>query len=109
MKTRPTSITVICILGFIGAGLGLLALPLILSAASQFPVWYMPYLLLSMVIGATLLVGLWKMKRWGAIGYTGFTIFNQLVLLVGGLWSVMSLIIPAIVVGIALSNLKDMD
>jgi hypothetical protein len=106
---RPTAITVICVLGFIGAGVSLLALPMILSHASMFPGWYLPYLCLSAVVGLTLMVGMWKMKKWGAIGYAGFTALNQVVLLVGGLWTIGALIIPAIVAGIALSNVSKMD
>ena len=46
---RPTSITVICVVGFIGA---LLAIPLIFSPISQqIGAWYPPYLGLSVVVG----------------------------------------------------------
>ena len=107
--SRPTSITVICVLGFIGAGFGLLALPLILSHTSMFPGWYLPYLLVSAVTGFVLMIGMWKMKKWGALGYAGFSAFNQVVLLIGGLWTPMALIVPAIVSVIALTHLSKMD
>ena len=48
---RPVAITVICILGFIGAAL---AIPLIFSAAARgIGAWYPPYLALTTVIGLT--------------------------------------------------------
>jgi hypothetical protein len=108
MTQRPTVITVICVLGFIGAGLTLLGLPLILKAASQFPAWYLPYLLFSAVVGLAMMIGLWRMKKVAALGYVGFTALNQVILLVGGLWTPMALVIPAIVCAVAIANLSKM-
>ena len=106
-KKRPTAITVICVLGFIGAAF---TIPLIFSdIAGQIGSWYPPYLGLSAIIGLVCMVGLWQMKKWAAYTYTGFVGLNQIVLLTMGVWNVMSLLIPAIVVGIALTHLKKMD
>ena len=49
------------------------------------------------------MVGLWKMKKWAAYTYIGLTAANQIVLLVMGVWSIMALIIPAIVILFALT------
>ena len=106
-KKRPTAITVICVLGFIGAAF---TIPLIFSdIAGQIGSWYPPYLGLSAIIGLVCMVGLWQMKKWAAYTYTGFVGLNQIVLLTMGVWNVMSLLIPAIVVGIALTHVKKMD
>ena len=106
-KKRPTAITVICVLGFIGAAF---SIPLIFSdIAGQIGSWYPPYLGLSAITGFVCMVGLWQMKKWAAYTYTGFVGLNQIVLLTMGVWNVMALIIPAIVVGIALTNVKEMD
>jgi len=106
-KKRPTAITVICVLGFIGAAF---TIPLIFSdIAGQIGSWYPPYLGLSAIIGFVCMVGLWQMKKWAAYTYTGFVGLNQIVLLTMGVWNIMALIIPAIVVGIALTHLKKMD
>lgn len=106
-KKRPVAITVICIIGFIGAAL---TLPLVFSdLAGQIGSWYPPYLGLSVIIGLVCMVGLWLMKKWAAYTYTGFVILNQIIMLIMGIWSVMALLIPAVVVGIALSHLKKMD
>src|SRR6266487_6964705 len=77
-KKRPTAITVVCILGFIGAAI---TIPLIFSAsARQIGSWYLPYLGLSAVIGVICMIGLWNMKKWAAYLYTVFVLINQIVL-----------------------------
>ena len=103
---RPTSITVICVVGFIGA---LIAVPLIFSPISQqIGAWYPPYLALSIVVGLACMIGLWKMKKWAAYTYTGFVALNLVVLLAMGLWNVMALLVPAIVIFFALMNVSKM-
>ncbi len=104
---RPVAITVVCILGFIGAAI---SLPVIFtSLAETVGAWYPPYLGLSVVVGFVCMIGLWKMKKWAAYVYTVFVITNQIVLLVMGVWNVMALLVPAIVVGIALYHVGKMD
>lgn len=104
--TRPTSITVICVIGFIGA---LITVPLIFSPiAQQVGSWYPPYLGLSAVIGLVCMVGLWMMKKWAAYTYTGFVALNQVVLLAMGVWNVLALAIPAVVIFFALKNVSKM-
>jgi hypothetical protein len=104
---RPIAITVICVLGAIGA---ILSIPAIFSGIGGYVgEWYPPYLLVNAIIGIVCMVGFWKMKKWAAYMYAGFSILNQIILLSAGLWSIQSLILPAIVVAIALSHLKNMD
>ena len=106
-KKRPTAITVICVLAFIGAAF---TIPLIFSdIAGQIGSWYPPYLGLSAITGLVCMIGLWQMKKWAAYTYTGFVVLNQIVLLTMGVWNVMAFLIPAIVVGIALTHIKKMD
>ena len=106
-KKRPTAITVICILGFIGAAA---SIPMIFSDTVRVIwSWYPLYLGLSCVIGFVCMVGLWQMKKWAAYTYTGFVVLNQIVLLAMGVWNVGALLFPAIVVGIALANVKKMS
>lgn len=107
MKKRPVAITVICILGFIGAAI---SIPLIFSnITQQIGSWYPPYLGLSSAVGLLCMFGLWNMKKWAAYTYTALVGLNQIVLIAMGLWSVGALIIPGVVIGIALSNLDKMD
>jgi len=106
-RKRPIAITVICILGFIGAAF---TIPIIFSdIARQVGSWYPPYLGLSTVIGLVSMLGLWKMKKWAAYTYTGFAALNQIVLLTMGVWNIMALIIPGIVIGIVLAHINKMD
>ena len=103
---RPTSITVICAIGFIGA---IITVPLIFSPiAQQIGAWYPPYLGFSAVVGLICMVGLWMMKKWAAYTYTGFVAVNQIVLLAMGVWSIMALVIPAVVIFFALKNVSKM-
>jgi hypothetical protein len=104
--SRPTAITVICILGFIG---GLLTIPFIFTnIARNIGAWYPPYLAFSAVVGFVCMVGLWKMRRWAVFTYTGFVALNQIVMLAMGVWSVFALLIPGIVIAIAFTHLSKM-
>lgn len=106
-EKRPVVITVICILGFIGAAV---TIPMIFSdIAKAIGAWYPPYLAFTTVIGLACMVGLWMMKKWGIIVYAGFFAVNQVVLLTMGVWNVLSLIIPAIVIVIGLLQFSKMD
>jgi hypothetical protein len=103
---RPTSITIICVLGFVGA---LVTVPVIFSPLAQdIGDWYPPYLGLSALIGLVCMVGLWMMRKWAAYTYTGFVVLNQVVLIAMGIWTVMALVAPAIVVFFALKNVSKM-
>jgi hypothetical protein len=93
---RPTAITVICILGFIGAGF---TVPLLfLPTTWRIAPWYAPYLGVSALIGLACMLGLWKLKRWAVVAYTAFASLNQIVLIASGLWNPMALAVPAAVV-----------
>lgn len=106
-KKRPTAITVICVIGFIGAAF---TIPMVFSdIARQVGNWYPPYLGFSAVVGLFCMIGFWKMKKWAAYTYTGFVALNQVVLLAMGVWSIMAIIIPGIIIGIALTHLEKMD
>jgi hypothetical protein len=97
---RPVAITVICILGFIGAAI---SVPLVFSSmAASIGSWYPPYLGFSALAGTVCLIGLWMMKKWAAYAYTGLVALNQVVMVVMGVWTLFSLLIPLVVVIIAL-------
>jgi hypothetical protein len=103
---RPVAITVICIIGFIGAAI---SLPLIFSAAAAgIGSWYPPFLGLSAVVGLICMIGLWKMKKWAVFLYTAMVVVSQVVLLSTGFWNPFSLLLPAIVIAIGFANLSKM-
>ncbi|MCL7422462.1 MAG: hypothetical protein M8364_16350 [Methylobacter sp.] len=104
---RPIAITVICVLGFIGA---LLAVPMIFSpVAQQIGSWYPIYIGLTSLIGLVCMIGLWMMKKWAVYTYTGLVALNQIVLLAMGLWSSMALLMPAVVIFFALKHVSKMS
>ncbi|MBI5478829.1 MAG: hypothetical protein HY906_08240 [Deltaproteobacteria bacterium] len=93
---RPTAITVICILGFIGAAF---TVPLLfLPTTWKIAPWYAPYLGAAALIGLTCMLGLWKLRRWAVVAYTTFAAINQIVLIASGLWNPLALGVPAAVV-----------
>jgi len=103
---RPTAITVICILGVIGA---LITIPMIFSPMiRQFGTWYPPFLALSTLIGLVCMVGLWQMKRWAVYTYIGMVVVSTVVLVATGLWNLFALVGPAIVIFFALRHLAEM-
>jgi hypothetical protein len=104
---RPVAITVICILGFIGAAL---SLPVIFSSgASNIGGWYPPVLALSAVVGLICMIGLWKMKKWAVFLYTAMVIVIQIVLFSMHLWTPFSLLFPAIIIAIGFAYLSRMS
>lgn len=106
-KIRPTAITVICVLGFIGA---LIVISLIFSnLAARVGDWYPPYLGLSAVTGFISMLGFWNMKKWAVFLYAGFTCLNQIVMMATGTWSPIAIIVPAIVIAVTVSHINKMD
>ena len=104
---RPVAITVICILGFIGAAL---AIPMVFSsAASNIASWYPPFLGLSALVGLTCMIGLWKMKKWGVFLYAGMFVVIQVVLFATHLWTPFSLLFPIIIIAIGFAYLSKMS
>jgi len=54
------------------------------------------------------MIGLWKMKRWAAWTYTGLVALNQVVFLVMGVWNVLALAVPAVIIFFALRHAPEM-
>ncbi len=106
-QKRPTPITVVCIIGFIGSTL---SIPFIFSdLAQEIGSWYPPLLAFASAVGLSCMVGLWKMKKWAAYTYGGFFALNQVILLYMGLWQPSSVIFPIMIIAMLIGHLKDMD
>jgi hypothetical protein len=104
---RPVAITVICILGFIGAAL---SIPLIFSsAAANIGGWYPPVLGVSAIVGLICMIGLWKMKKWAVFLYTGMCIVIQIIMFSMHLWTPFALLFPAIIIAIGFAYLSKMS
>lgn len=104
--SRPTLITVLCVLGFIG---GLITVPMIFTDTSRsMGAWYPPYLALCAVVGFVCMVGLWKMRRWAVFTYSGLVAVNQIVMFAMGIWTIFALVIPGIFIALMFSQVSKM-
>jgi hypothetical protein len=95
-EERPVVITIICVLGLIGALPS--AVVAFTETARQIAPWYPALLGVSTVVGAACMVGLWFMRKWAVYTYTAFAVIVQAIMLATGLWSPLALILPAIVI-----------
>jgi glycerol-3-phosphate acyltransferase PlsY len=105
---RPVIITVICIIGFVGAGLSVLALAAWGILSRTIGAWYPPFLLVATGVGLACMLGMWQMRKWSVFLYTAFVVINQVVMIVFGVWNPMSLLIPLAVVIIGFTQLSKM-
>jgi hypothetical protein len=97
-SARPLAITVICVIGLIGA---LFTIPVIFtSIPGQLHAWYPPLLIFNTVVGATCVVGLWKMRRWSVLTYTGLYVINQIILVAMDQWNLFAVVSPLAVIAI---------
>lgn len=95
---RPVAITIVCIIGFIGA---LVSVALILSGvAKSIGAWYTIYLAFASIIGLVCFVGFWKMRRIAVFIYASFVGLNQIIMLSTGIWSIGALLFPGVIVAL---------
>ena len=95
---RPVAITIICVIGFLGALIA--AAVLFTPIPGRIGAWYPPMLGGATVVGFVCMIGLWKMKKWAVYTYTAVAVANQAVMAAMGLWTIGALVIPAIVIGV---------
>jgi len=115
-QKRPLIITIICIIAFIGAGLGILTplmnyLPseILKSLDISIPAWYF---WISSILSITIIYAfilIWKMKKYGVHLYIGLTILNYLLGSYIGLADIYNFMIPIIFILILLYQLKKMN
>ncbi len=100
---RPIAITVICILGFVGAAL---SIPMVFTdIAKQIGSWFPPYSGSIAAISLVCMIGLWFTKKWAIYAYICLVMFNQIVLITMSRWNILILIIQGIIVTVALLHL----
>jgi hypothetical protein len=103
---RPPAITFACTAAFVWASL---SIPLIFFSSSKaIGAWYPPYLIFTVAVSYASAFGIWSMKKWGVYAYLVFNVINQVVLISMGMWSLFSILIPAIVIGVVYTHLKSM-
>ena len=104
---RPTVITVVCVIGVVGAAL---SVPVMFSdVARAIGAWYAPYMACSVIASMVCIIGLWKMRRWSVYLYAGIAVTNQLVTLSMGIWHFLDLLVPAVFAAIVCSQLHKMN
>lgn len=108
---RPTSITLICVLGFVGALEISWAIlyPSISTTLQRLGLGFSLYLTFSALFLFICMIGLWLMKKWGVYTYTALSVINQVVLVFLGRWNIGALLIPAIVLYIGYRHLSKMS
>lgn len=103
---RPIPITIICIVSALGA---LIAIPLIFTeTARSIGAWYPPYVAFGTAVGLASAIGLWLMRKWAVYLYTAVMVLNQIVLASMGLWNILALALPLVVVIIGFCYLSRM-
>jgi hypothetical protein len=103
---RPVAITVICVIGFIGAAL---TIPMLFSSAVQgIAPWYPALLGISAAIGLACMIGLWMMRKWAVYTYTAFFAVTQAIMISAGFFNAIGLIIPLIIIVIMFMYLSRM-
>lgn len=116
---RPTSVSVICVIGSIGQ---LLIIPWIFFWHISYNPFYSIYVVSSVFIGLACMVGLWMMKKWSIYVYIGLLVQNYFIYFILHIWSmifryipkiqirnsILLLLIPAIVIFFALKNVSKM-
>jgi uncharacterized membrane protein (DUF2068 family) len=110
-KERPALITLISILGFLGAVSGLWGLrsPYNQALGTTFQVYYAAALLLILIA----FVGLWKMKKWGAVLYIVVALINvgvtSQVLHFKAITLLISIALNAAIIAVLIYNFSKMD
>lgn len=103
---RPISITIICVIGFIGGAFSLLTFSFIRpNLANQFGDWYTLYAGITNIVTLMCMVGLWMMKKWAAYTYTAIVAIGLFLRLYSGDWHVMDIISVTNITSILISAL----
>lgn len=85
----------IILLAIVGSILFLLSIPFLWSGLSGVSSIFIMVSLALMLAG---LIGLWSFRKWGLVVYAVAVAIDQMVLIVWGSWSMLSLILPVLVV-----------
>jgi hypothetical protein len=102
-RGRSSAIEILCVLGFLAA---LYWVPQGLGEAwrqglswSSFAAVFFP------VASVVCLVGFWRMRRWAVYAFAGLWVANQIVLLLVGHWSALTVPLPVLLI---IVGFKDM-
>jgi hypothetical protein len=108
-KERPMLITVLCFISFIST---YISVPFFIAfyrpIINTLGELYGTYVLISSIVTLVWFIGIWQMKKWGAILIFGFSILNQILLISMKQWNPLALV-PLIMIVILMIYYKDMD
>jgi hypothetical protein len=103
---RPAIITLLAAWFAISA---ILLVQLVFSGfAEPLAGWYRAYLSVAAVAYLVSAVGLWMMKKWGALFFAGFSAINQVSLILADQWTFTSLVTSGLLVLICFSQYAKM-
>jgi len=103
---RPVFLTVLAVLGILGAVLSgalSLAIPAELAGA-----WFPPLVFAASVVSLIAWIGIWQMRRWGVYLYIVLIAASQVLLVMTGLWEWPVLVIPLVSIGLLLFYVREM-
>lgn len=107
-RERPAIITIICLLAFIGT-VGVVRNVLFARKGLEFGAWFPFYMLLHTALVLAASLALWKMKKWGVYLYIFSIVEGQAVMLMIGLWGIISLILFSGLLAVLLYYLPEME
>lgn len=107
-SARPALITIICLLAFFGT-VGTLRNVFFSSWVKAVGAWFQFYFLLHGAIVLVASIGLWKMKKWGVYLYILTIIEAQVVMILLGVWGILSLLVFSGLLAILLYYLPETD
>jgi uncharacterized membrane protein (DUF2068 family) len=107
-RERPLLITIICMLALPGTAAVLRYLFFARGAMgwrAWFPFYIWPHAALVLVAS----IALWKMKRWGVYLYILSIVEGQAVMLILGVWGILSLVLCSGLLAVLLYYLPEME
>jgi F0F1-type ATP synthase membrane subunit a len=104
---RPVVITVICIIYFCFVAILIPAFIINSRGSSNWAAFIIIIAYMAIII--TFIIAIWKMKKWGAYGFIGFSILSEIAIILMGNWSLRDFLIPLIFSIILLFQIKKME
>jgi hypothetical protein len=107
-RERPVIITIICLLAFLGT-VAVVRNVLFARKGAEFGAWFPFYILSHGALVLVASIALWKMKKWGAYLYILAIVELQAVMLMIGVWGIISLFLFSGLLAALLYYLPEME
>jgi hypothetical protein len=107
-RARPALITIICLLACFGT-VGTVRIVFFTPKGFNFGAWFPFYFFLHGALVLAASIGLWKMKKWGVYLYIFTIIEAQFVLMIIGIWGILSLVLFSGLLAVLLYYLPEME